>query len=57
MFGAHAHIGGDVDMVTLSVSGSGHYMGIPMEGEWLPVDSDSRDNIIGGFQHEYEGRL
>ena len=29
----------------------------PMEGEWVPVDFDSRDNIVGGFQHEYEGRL
>ena len=27
------------------------------EGEWVPVDSDSRDNILGGFQHEDQGRL
>ena len=55
LFDAHAHIGSEVDMVTMS----GHYMEIPMEvlGEWVPVDSDSRDNILGGFQHEYEGRL
>ena len=48
-------MGSDVDMVTKSVSG--HYMESPMEVEWVPVDSDSRDNILGGFQHEYEGRL
>ena len=58
-------IGSAVDMVTVDVL-SGHYMELSrhimevlegLGGEWVPVDSDSRSNILGGFQHGDQGRL